>query len=65
MKESVEQLVNVIKIAHKRGAFTLEESAIIYQLLLGVNKCPAMQSPPKRDLEIIDEDEEMTKPSER
>ena len=68
MKESVEQLVNIIKLAHKRGAFSLEESAIIYQVLLGVNKCPVLQPPPntpKNDLEIIDEDTEMTNPSER
>lgn len=59
MREEVDKLVNIIKLAHKRGAFDMEESAIIYQLILQVQKCPAMQEPPKKDLEIVDEDEEL------
>ena len=61
MREEVDKLVNIIKLAHKRGAFDMEESALIYQLILQVQKCPAMQepTPPKKDLEIVDEDEEL------
>lgn len=61
MLEEIQKLVNVIHLAHKRGSFTLEESAVIYQLLIGLNKCPALQDkkPVKKDLEIIDEDVEM------
>lgn len=60
MKEEVTKLVNIIKLAHKRGAFDMEESALIYQLILQVQKCPAMQEPtPPTDLMIVDEDEEL------
>ena len=63
MKEEVTKLVNIIKLAHKRGAFDMEESALIYQLILGVQKCPAMQepkpTPSKPDLMIVDEDTEL------
>ena len=65
MLEQVEQLINVIKLAHSRGAYSIEESAIIYKLFLGINKCPALQKKEtmeqgtQKDLEIIDEDVEM------
>jgi hypothetical protein len=63
MRAEVLKLMDIIKLAHKRGSFTLEESAVIYQILQGINKCPAMQEPkedkPKKDLEIVDEDEEL------
>ena len=65
MLEQVEQLINVIKLAHKRGAYSLEESSIIYELLQGLNKCPALQKKQtmeqgtQKDLMVIDEDEEL------
>jgi hypothetical protein len=65
MLEEVEQLINVIKLAHKRGAYSLEESSIIYQLLQGVNKCPALQKKQtmeqgtQKDLDVIMEDVEI------
>ncbi len=64
MKEQLQKLVDIIKLAQRRGAYTLEESAYIYQVLTGLNKCPVLQPIPQtqhKDLDMIieDEDEEM------
>ena len=60
MKEELENLIRAVHIAQKRGAYTLEESAIIYQCLKGLNHCPVCNPPKeKKDLEVIDEDVEM------
>ena len=55
MREDLQKLVNAIKLAQSRGAYSLEESAIIYQLLLGLSKCPELQE--KSDLVITDDDD--------
>ena len=61
MKDQLKQLITAVNIAQGRGSYTLEESAIIYQVLKNLDKCPALQDkkPGNSDLKIIDEDKEM------
>ncbi len=64
MKEDLVTLVKAISLAQKRGCYSLEESAIIYECIKGINTCPVCNPPEpkveKKDLEIIDEDTEMS-----
>lgn len=54
MKEDLLKLVNIIKLANSRGAYTLQEASVIYQLLLDINKCPVLTNnkDKKKDLEV-------------
>ena len=49
MKEELENLIRAIHIAQKRGTYSLEESAIIYQCLKGLNHCPVCNPPKEKD----------------
>lgn len=63
MKEDIAKLVNFIRLAHSRSAYTLEESAIIYKVILSLNSCPIMEEKRikvnEKDLEIIYENKEL------
>ena len=59
MKEDLVLLVKAIALAQKRGCYSLEESAIIYQCLKGMNTCPTcnpqedLEPREKKDLDVI------------
>ena len=67
MREDLNILVKAIYIAQSRGVYSLEESAIIYQCLKGLNQCPRCNPPVKKEekkdldmiIEDLDEDSEM------
>ncbi len=53
MREDLVTLVKAISLAQKRGCYSLEESAIIYQCIKGINTCPACNPPQKEDTDIV------------
>ena len=58
MNDQIKKLVDVIILAHKRGSFSLEESAIIYNLIKEVENNKDFVKKPKTTLEMIQEEDE-------